>query len=739
MAKKEEKSTLNKGRIEKIKSLIQSQIDNLYTNTYMSPIQLNNDSENIKNGINDTLEKILKNNEDEIGNNTLALFERIRDTKNAKGETGLLDENIANIFDNTDIRDALVPSLVENKLLKQYDEDIDTLCKFMPLMKDALDVLSNHVLCGDRFTKKYMNITNKIITNEDEISLFNSKIDSIMKRYDIESMFKKYYKRASKYGEEYIYITSYKKSFSKLLNNRAKMAPVHEEFIGLKDYINTLHESVNISDEDLNSENNMIKVNLYDGVIPTAFKEEAKIKSVQEAHSKMKFDNIIQDDLELDGPDVDDNSSSKKYKSTSADGFINTEIREEDIKVNGAIVRRLPRENVIPVYINDLCMGYYYIECLGTTADEVFTNNVGTKNTLGFFNKTGKSLFDTIKSSNQNDAMSSLSSRISNIIDTKFINNNQDLKKEIFMILQHNDIFNKSRVEINVSFIPPNEMIAMMFNEDDETHRGLSDLDDGALMGKLCASIRATSSIGILTRSFDKRIYYVKQQVDSNISQVLLNTINQLKKANYGTREIANLKNTLNMTGRYNDLLVPVGASGDYPIQFEVLQGQEIDPKEEFCNNLEQQAVNTIAPYEYVQAQSQVDFATRLTMTNIKFFNRVLDRQEIVEKFATQMIQRIWDAENPEEKASIQVKLNTPLYLNVINNSEMYSYIAQHAQNIVDNDVVEDDEILKRIYKKNIIRSLSGAQLDRELLDRLRKESEMEKIEKFGSEDEEQM
>ena len=58
------------------------------------------------------------------------------------------------------------------------------------------------------------------------------------------------------------------------------------------------------------------------------------------------------------------------------------------------------------------------------------------------------------------------------------------------------------------------------------------------------------------------------------------------------------------------------------------------------------------------------------------------------------MVQRIWDAENPEEKASIQVKLNTPLYLNVINNSEMYSYIAQHAQNIVDNDVVEDDEIL---------------------------------------------
>lgn len=737
MAKKKEKSTLNQGRIEKIKSMIQTQINSLYTNTYMSPKQLNNDSENIKNSINDTLEKILKNNEDEIGNNTYALFQRLKDTK-SKGETGLLDENIADLFDNTELKDALVPSLVENKLLKQYDEDIDTLCKFMPLMKDALDVLSNHVLCGDRFTKKYMTITNKITTNEDEISLFNSKMDSIMKRYNVEDTFKKYYNRASKYGEEYIYITTYKETFAKLLNKKAKIAPVHEEYVGIKDYVNSLNESVNISDEDLNSENNMIKVNLYNGIIPTAIKEEQQINSIHEA-SKLKFDNIIQDDLQFDGPDVDDIGSAKKFKSTSADGLIDTSVKEDDIKINGAIVRRLPRENVIPVYIGDLCMGYYYIECIGTTVDEVFNNNVGTKNTLGFFNKTGKSIFDTIKTSNQNDAISVLSSRISSIIDTKFINNNQDLKKEIYMILQHNDIFNKSNIEINVSFIQPNQMVAMMFNEDDETHRGLSDLDEGALMGKLCASIRATSTIGILTRSFDKRIYYVKQQIDSNISQVLLNTINQLKKSNYGTREIANLKNTLNMTGRYNDLLVPVGASGDYPIQFEVLPGQEIDPKEEFCSNLEQQAVNTIAPYEYVQAESQVDFATRLTMTNIKFFNKILDRQQVVEKFASQMLQKIWDAENPTEKAIIDVKLNTPLYLSIVNNSEMYSYITQHATNIVENDIIEDDDVLRRIYKKNIIRNLAGAQLDRDMLDRVLKESKMERNAKYGNPEDEQM
>ena len=737
MAKKKEKSTLNQGRIEKIKSMIQTQINSLYTNTYMSPKQLNNDSENIKNSINDTLEKILKNNENEIGNNTYALFQRLKDTK-SKGETGLLDENIADLFDNTELKDALVPSLVENKLLKQYDEDIDTLCKFMPLMKDALDVLSNHVLCGDRFTKKYMTITNKITTNEDEISLFNSKMDSIMKRYNVEDTFKKYYNRASKYGEEYIYITTYKETFAKLLNKKAKIAPVHEEYVGIKDYVNSLNESVNISDEDLNSENNMIKVNLYNGIIPTAIKEEQQINSIHEA-SKLKFDNIIQDDLQFDGPDVDDIGSAKKFKSTSADGLIDTSVKEDDIKINGAIVRRLPRENVIPVYIGDLCMGYYYIECIGTTVDEVFNNNVGTKNTLGFFNKTGKSIFDTIKTSNQNDAISVLSNRISSIIDTKFINNNQDLKKEIYMILQHNDIFNKSNIEINVSFIQPNQMVAMMFNEDDETHRGLSDLDEGALMGKLCASIRATSTIGILTRSFDKRIYYVKQQIDSNISQVLLNTINQLKKSNYGTREIANLKNTLNMTGRYNDLLVPVGASGDYPIQFEVLPGQEIDPKEEFCSNLEQQAVNTIAPYEYVQAESQVDFATRLTMTNIKFFNKILDRQQVVEKFASQMLQKIWDAENPTEKAIIDVKLNTPLYLSIVNNSEMYSYITQHATNIVENDIIEDDDVLRRIYKKNIIRNLAGAQLDRDMLDRVLKESKMERNAKYGNPEDEQM
>lgn len=57
--------------------------------------------------------------------------------------------------------------------------------------------------------------------------------------------------------------------------------------------------------------------------------------------------------------------------------------------------------------------------------------------------------------------------------------------------------------------------------------------------------------------------YYVKQTVDTNIAQTLLNTINQIKQSNFGIRQFQNINNILNITGRFNDYVIPTGASGE--------------------------------------------------------------------------------------------------------------------------------------------------------------------------------
>ena len=75
------------------------------------------------------------------------------------------------------------------------------------------------------------------------------------------------------------------------------------------------------------------------------------------------------------------------------------------------------------------------------------------------------------------------------------------------------------------------------FKLDPKTHRGISDLHKSLVPAKMWVSLSTTSAIGTMTRGYDRRVYYVRQNVDTNISQTLLYTINQITKANFGTRE----------------------------------------------------------------------------------------------------------------------------------------------------------------------------------------------------------
>ena len=77
-----------------------------------------------------------------------------------------------------------------------------------------------------------------------------------------------------------------------------------------------------------------------------------------------------------------------------------------------------------------------------------------------------------------------------------------------------------------------------------------------------------------------------------------------------GMRQIESMNNILNIVGKYNDYIIPLGPSGDPPIQFEVLQGQDIQTPTEIMDKMEEAAVNTIMPFEFVHATFQQDFAT---------------------------------------------------------------------------------------------------------------------------------
>ena len=336
--------------------------------------------------------------------------------------------------------------------------------------------------------------------------------------------------------------------------------------------------------------------------------------------------------------------------------------------------------------------------------------------------------------------LKTLSASISNYIDSNFINNNQDLKEEIYIILKHNDMFNGGNInKIRVSFIPPENMIHYYFKLDPITHRGISDLQKSLLPAKIYVYLYLNDTIGNLTRSQDKRMYSVKNSVDTNISQVLLNTINQLKKSNMGARELTSMKTMLNITGRYNDVIIPVGPSGESPIDFQVMEGQNIETKTDLMEMMQEMAVNaTDVPYEYVQSRKTVDYAVRLTMSNAKFIRKTFKRQAIVQKHLSKLVTILYNNEF-NENTNLNVLLPPPGFLQTINNNQLYETVNQQVSLILEMKLTDDDDprLRKKLQMKLMEHYLKGY-LDMDLIERLVRESKMEFQAELDNETEEE-
>ena len=340
----------------------------------------------------------------------------------------------------------------------------------------------------------------------------------------------------------------------------------------------------------------------------------------------------------------------------------------------------------------------------------------------------------------RDETLKYVANQLSKFIDKKFVNANQDLSREIYMILKYNDQFNIGNVNnFKVTFIPPEDMVHFYFKQDPITHRGISDLEKGLIPAKIYASLYITTSIGNLTRSIDKRVYYVKQTADKNIAGCLLNVINQIKQSNFNIRQFQSINNILNITGRYNDYVIPTNASGDAPIQFEVMQGQDIQTPTDLMQALEEAAINSTGiPIEIIQTRQSVDYAMQLTMSSSKVLRFCYKRQELYEHLLSELITPIYNYEYNENER-IKVTLPPPSFINVTNTNQLITNTKEFVQNIVEMKMAgNDDENLKNAYTNKLFEYYIGTHLDtakhQELYDKTILEVNAEKNESHSDE-----
>ena len=776
--KDKENKPIKFNALKKLADKIQNNTDDIYRSTYYSDNTNKVQLQNIKNDINTSIKNIIDSNADNIGEpNISKLYERI--FMNTQNDKGTLDD-FERIFGDNEFVNSLTSAYMDNRWIKSIDSEIDQVLRYMPKLNEALMTIRDNVLSADSFSKDYLNLESNSPTKA-SADQFSRNIEDMKERYNLLKLTSDIYDNISKYGEEFIYCVPYKKAIQRLMDRKDTIRNVvvktdyHEnsvviESVGTENSV--IREDPEIYKLSKDTDNFNINVEIENGIISSIVKDELNARTKRQAVKEQSLtEQYFREQSKIDEGIMDINSDGRSYaynnlfnndiesgaklpvhhnfdqtlsdnlelpndEDTSSDGLIsknkqhNTKIKD----MNGCIVQRLKRERVVPIILNEICLGYYYFEF--DEQMELFEDrftSTGVVNTITGLRSNGRSeALDSMQ--RREDLLKDIASNLAEKIDSKFVDNNQDLKKEIYYILKYNDSFNAaagSTNNIRVTYISPEDVQHFYFKLDEDTSRGISDLNMSLIPAKLWVAIYITNCLAIMTRGNDKRVYYVRQSVESNISKTLLKTINEIKKSNFGIRQIENINSVLNITGRFNDYIIPRGADGQSPIDFEVMQGQQVEIKTELLNLLEESAINvTGVPIDIIQSRQSVDYAMQLTMSNSKFLRFVYSRQSDFQNLIGTLYTKIYNIEYGTNDR-IKVTLPPPLFINVTNTNQLIVNTSEYCDNIA-NIVMADetDDILKAKFAKELKVHYLGSYINmnivKELYDKAKQQSTMD-------------
>ena len=757
--------------LKRIISAMQGNLDDLYRSTYYADKENNKQLQDIRADIDNSIKSIIDSNADTVGEpNISKLYERLLMGEQSNKDTITEFERI---FGDNEFVNNLANSYMDNRWVKAVDMEIDEILRYMPKLHEALLTIRDNVLSADSFSKDYLNIELDS-PSPDSSEQFSHNIQELKQKYNLLKLTSEIYDDTSKYGEVFIYCVPYQKAIQRLIDRKHIMKNVvvktnyHENTIVIEDSLSGVESTIikntqgqfkegeddynyNIQIESgvissiVNDERNardlfknrdkslteqfFIEQGLSEGIVDirsdggvytysNTFNHDLEMNEKLPQHHN--FDQTLGDALDLPGQD-----------DTTADGlYTGGNATEKIAPMNGCIIKKLKRERITPIIMNEICLGYYYFEFdeQMDLFEDRFTTT-GMVNTITGLRSNGRSeAFDAMQ--RREELLRSIASNLADKIDAKFINANQDLKKEIYHILKYNDNFNaaaSSSNNIRVTYIPPEDIHHFYFDLDEDTKRGISDLNLSLIPAKLWVAIYITNCLAVMTRGNDKRVYYVRQSVETNIAKTLLKTVNEIKKSNFGIRQIENINSVLNITGRFNDYIIPRGSDGQSPIEFEVMQGQNIEIKTELLNLLEESAINvTGVPIELIQNRQSPDYAMQLTMSNSKFLRFAYSRQSDFQYQIADLFTKLYNIEF-NNNIRIKVILPPPLFINVTNTNQLIVNTNDYCENIT-NIVMADeqDELMKARVAKQLKIYHLGAYINMDMINKIIEEAKQE-------------
>ena len=351
---------------------IQQSMKDVYKNTYYTDDTNNRDMNRMMDNIEGNIGQIMSRNSGMDLSGISRLYAKSK--LNGAALDGDLSNKVRELFEDNPLTDELLSSYLGNKWIRDLDDEIDVVLKYCTKMREALELLRDAVLSADSFSKDFINPKSPFSGDDNETALFESRSQAIIKKYKLQQRTQEWYDEASKHGEQFLYIVPYKKAISRLLNNK------NQEYIGM---VADLQESTTMSSDgkpvkkykvdisDILNESAMPaddpneQVSQFTVEIDTSHTLRSVIAESKRSHDILQRDSrSINEDygdksLDISLPDDLEVPKTDTRNSIGADGLVyrgkkGDRVKPADLKVRGALVKRLKRENIIPLYIEDL-------------------------------------------------------------------------------------------------------------------------------------------------------------------------------------------------------------------------------------------------------------------------------------------------------------------------------------------------------------------------------------------------
>ena len=316
--------------------------------------------------------------------------------------------------------------------------------------------------------------------------------------------------------------------------------------------------------------------------------------------------------------------NKKKHDENSAEGLFDDKGEFSDI--TDCYFRLIEPTRIIPVKIMSTVIGYYYVQ------DEDIVPLAGSVSSNLYFTK----FDDNRKESNIIDA---IAKRVVGEFDKPFLKRNIKFKKAIVDCFNY---YNLNEKRVKFQFIPAQYIQEFKIDED-VNGNGQSMIKKSLFYAKLYLMLLLFKVMSIILYSNDTKVNYIKQSgIDKDVSNKIQEIARIKQSRQINMTDLFSYTNLINKVGNGNEMYVPVGRSGERPIETDVLQGEEVQLNNDLLEMLKNAYIlGTGVPAAIVNYMNEADFAKVVEQNNTKFNGRVVNYQLDFNDSITKMYKKL--------------------------------------------------------------------------------------------------